>query len=348
MGSYVANVDADVWVLQLGTTDMFHSYSLVSKALGTNVREVPGVTDVIPFVGRRVRFELKGEEQTMYLTGVDPARPVNDPRELLKGSLAPRDGEIIIDSVFAQRESVELGDILTINNHDLRVSGIAKGGNMVVFQYAFTSLAEAERVLHLGAPPEAPGSPQVGEAGYEPPVTDPNVANYLMIQTEPGREQEVADELTRRLPDQAIKTREKFSDDNSKFIKESFLPIIYVLTLVGFLTGIAVIGLTIYTATAEKSQEYGVLKAIGASNWQLFGIVLQQSLISALVGYALGLLAAYVLGPVIEGFEPAFVTLFLQRDVLLILAASVLMSILASYVPLRALVRIDPAKVFRA
>lgn len=345
MGSYVANIDADVWVLQLGTTDMFHSYSLVSKSLEPTIREVPGVIDVAPFIGRRIRIEVNGEERAMYLIGVDPANPINGPKQLVEGSLKPGDGEIIIDNVFAARNKVHLGDTLTINNHPLRVSGIVSGGNMIVFQYAFTSQAEAERVLHLGAPPEAAG---MVSATTLPPVTSPDVANYLLVKTAPGRAAEVRDALAAKLPDQLFKTKTEFADDNSKFIRESFLPIIYVLTVIGFLTGIAIVGLTIYTATAEKSQEYGVLKAIGASNLRLYGIVAQQSLVAAVLGYVVGAGAALSVSPLIERFEPAFVTLYRPSDVAFVFVASLVMSILASYVPLRAIVRIDPAKVFRA
>src|SRR3712207_8259794 len=43
-----------------------------------------------------------------------------------------------------------------------------------------------------------------------------------------------------------------------------------------FVVGTAIIGLIIYTATVEKTREYGILKAIGLSNRRLYSLVFQQ------------------------------------------------------------------------
>ena len=37
-----------------------------------------------------------------------------------------------------------------------------------------------------------------------------------------------------------------------------------VVLIVAFVVGLTVAGLTIYTATVEKSREYGILKAVGS------------------------------------------------------------------------------------
>src|SRR3990172_3816654 len=82
---------------------------------------------------------------------------------------------------------------------------------------------------------------------------------------------------------------------NRKMVDDTFLPIILVLLVIGFMVGVAVIGLTIYTATVEQSREYGVLKAIGATNWKLYGIVFKQAILAGLLGYVLGAALALVI-----------------------------------------------------
>ncbi len=44
--------------------------------------------------------------------------------------------------------------------------------------------------------------------------------------------------------------------------------------------GLSVAGLTIYTATVEKSREYGILKAEGSTNRFLYRVVIEQSLVT--------------------------------------------------------------------
>ena len=52
--------------------------------------------------------------------------------------------------------------------------------------------------------------------------------------------------------------------------------------------GLAVMALTVYTATLARRAEYGVLKALGARNAHLYRVVLGQAFISVALGLAMG------------------------------------------------------------
>ena len=131
-------------------------------------------------------------------------------------------------------------------------------------------------------------------------------------------------------------------------IEEGFLPIIAVFIGLAFVVGLAVIALTIYTSTVERTRDYGVLKAVGASPWQLFAVVVRQSLIVALAGYVLGSALGLVSGKLIQDAVPQFGLVFHWQDFLLVLAAVLVMSAVATLVPVRRVASIDPAMVFRA
>ncbi|WP_353748366.1 FtsX-like permease family protein [Paenarthrobacter sp. YL] len=77
-------------------------------------------------------------------------------------------------------------------------------------------------------------------------------------------------------------------ENNTNIVRDTFLPIILVLLLIGIAVGMTVIGLTIFTSTIEKAREYGVLKAIGVSNRQLYTVVVEQAVTAAVLGYLLG------------------------------------------------------------
>jgi putative ABC transport system permease protein len=110
--------------------------------------------------------------------------------------------------------------------------------------------------------------------------------------------------------------------------------------------GVAITGLTIYNATVEKSREYGILKAIGFTNGYLFRLVLEQSLVTGLLGFIIGMLATFLATRFVGGLVPQFVTLVRWQDVVLVLIATVFMSTLAALLPLRRLVSVDPVAVF--
>ena len=118
--------------------------------------------------------------------------------------------------------------------------------------------------------------------------------------------------------------------------------------MIAFAVGIAVIGLTIFTAVIEKSREYGVLKAIGYRNSQLFGIALIQALIAGVIGFALGYALTPLVATLAKVFEPSFIYELGLREISTVFVVTILMSIIASFLPLHRLLRIDPAKVFKA
>lgn len=124
--------------------------------------------------------------------------------------------------------------------------------------------------------------------------------------------------------------------------------LILLVVAIGFIVGGAVIALTTYTAPLEKARDFGVLEAVGASNSFLYRIVIWQGLLVGLTGSALGIGVAAVTAGLIRRSVPEFVTDLYALDALDVFAAAVLMSVVASFVPVHRLNRIDPAMVFRA
>jgi len=76
--------------------------------------------------------------------------------------------------------------------------------------------------------------------------------------------------------------------------------------------------------------------------------VLRQSLVVAVAGAALGIAAAAVAAAnLIKRDVPEFITVLTLRDALAVLAVALATAVLASFVPVRRLERIDPAEAFR-
>src|SRR3970040_1883820 len=153
---------------------------------------------------------------------------------------------------------------------------------------------------------------------------------------------------TRAPPALRVFTTEQFATPVRKEIDESFLPIITILRAIGFVVGAAVVGLTIYTATIERSREFGVIKAVGGSPAFLYRIVLWQSAMLTAAGFVVGLGAALGGARLAAQLVPEFVPDFQAQDVAGVLVAAALMAVLASFVPVRRINSIDPAMVFRA
>ncbi|HXG35649.1 MAG TPA: FtsX-like permease family protein, partial [Dehalococcoidia bacterium] len=314
---------ADLWVVQPGTSDPFHSASFLEEAKAQEIAAVPGVASVSKVLARQM--VLPGSDRRVFLLGLEPPPGLSPvPNHLSR--FFPPPGEINIDSVFARKTGLKLGDTVDFGPRVLHVGQVFSGGNAVITQFAFLSPEDARAIFGI-----------------------PGAVNFLLVTLAPGADrQDLADAIQSSVSGVTVLESEQFVAAVRKEIDESFLPVIGLLVGIGFAVGGAVIGLTIYTATIERSREYGVLKAIGASAAYLYRIVAVQSLLLGVLGFLVGLAASILLAEFAGQAVPEFVTDIRWYDVLGVLAAAILMSILSSYIPARRIARIDPATVFRA
>ncbi len=321
---YIREIDTDIWVTQDGASDITSSASVIYPEIGDQIEEIDGVTQVFPFVGRPTQFNLRGTDANAYIVGVDSKNPITAPLKMDSGKKNLDKGEIILDKVLARNRELKIGDIIKIFDKDFKVVGIADGANMFVFQFSFIDQDDAKELL-----------------------TTNDLSTFFLVRTEEGQVASVQKEINKIDGIEAL-TKNEFVDRNRKLIDEVFLPIITVLLLISVFVGTTIIGLTIYTATIEKGREFGVIKALGASNMQIYRIIFEQSLISGVFGYFVGLGLTIFLVWLIPQFVPAFVTVVLPEDLLMVFFVSIVMSMVASYTPVRRIVKIDPALVFKS
>lgn len=323
---YLRSVEADVWVGQAGTRGGFgHSVSVLPRELAEQVALIDGAGEVAPLLGRPVVVTGEGREADVLLMGFDPGTGIGGPPNVVDGDATPGPGEVILDHVFASEEGFAIGDVLEVSGQQLRVSGIGSGGNSLITQYAWASIDDVARVSGT-----------------------PGVVSYFVVRAAPGTDAAaLASSVVTAVPGTTATTAPEFVSESTADIRESFVPILFVLVLIAMVIGTAVIGLTIYTSVLEKRREYGVLKAIGFSNRRLLGIVWRQSLVAGVLGLVAGTALTLAVSALIERLLPAFVTIVRPRDVLLVAVAATAMSVVASFLPIRPVTRLDPAEVFR-
>ncbi len=312
--------------MQEGASDMFHSISILPRGMEGEIGALEGVEEVHRLLGRQIGFKIDGKEVHTFLFGFHTEMGVGGPLRVFEGRDRPQEGEIIIDGVFARNNALRSGDSLIIGGREFRGAGISEGGNLVIYQFSFIRQEDAEDLFRMG-----------------------NLTNYFLVSVDDSNKaQEVAQRISEEMPGAEALTKAEFAENNRKIMTESFLPIFSVLVVIGFIIGVAVIGLTIYTATVEKSREYGILKAIGANNWDLYKITFEQSLTCGLLGFMVGVLLGWAVNAAAAAFVPAFVTYLRIQEIAGLLGVTLLMSLVASYIPARRIGGIDPAVVFRA
>ena len=341
---YVESFDADLVIAQEGVTDMSHTfslldankmsqvetvsggkvYALVNRTTNVRVREEDG-SKIVDFVGRKKGENKKAKKATITLMGFDTETGVGGPPILLSGTRTPGKRKIIVDRVFSKQNGLTIGDSVEVFDEVFTIAGITDKNNMMLYTRAFVDLDEAQEILR-----------QKGRANF-----------ILVSLDDPSRASEIAEKLESNIPGITAYKKSDFAKSNAKALMDTFVPIIFVITIIGFATGAVVVGLTIYTATMEKIKEYGVLKAIGASRNKLFLIVFEQALWSSIIGYIFGVILAFLVSKLVVDVINMVVEFNLQIY-LLAFVSSIVMSFAATYIPITRIAKTDPAMVFRS
>src|SRR5207248_3752227 len=91
------------------------------------------------------------------------------------------------------------------------------------------------------------------------------------------------------------------------FMKYTGIPINFgIAVLLGFLVGTAIAGQTFYNFTIENLKQFGALKAMGATNTRIVGMILLQALVVGFLGSGLAAGLAAMVGLRFQGTELAY------------------------------------------
>ena len=331
VGGYVEEVPADLWAASDGTTDFVAAQSVLPDSFGVQLKLLPEVDVVSPLIVRPQELRRSQDPQSktfdLQLVGYDPQIGLGGPLAIVEGKSPPGPDEIVVDIEMKNRHGVQIGDRLVKGDRSLIVVGYSSGGDFIYTQIGFTTLDTAIEFLEL----------------------DPTTQRTFFVVTldDPSQADSVARRVELAAPGVQMVSGEDFAQETRDRILSNILPILIVVLIVAFVVGLAVAGLTIYTATVEKSREYGILKAEGFTNPYLYRVVFEQSMVTGVLGFALGAGVTVLLAPFAQDAVPQFVVWVRWQDILGIAGATLLMALVAAYIPVRRLSNIDPVMVFK-
>lgn len=325
IGGFFGGLPADVWVVQSGTGNFFHSSSIVPADREEQLAALREVESAVPLVMRLVMFETERGDALTNVVGVAEGS-VPSGATVVEGASSLGEGDIVLDRALARQTGISTGDTVDLRGLRLEVVGLTTGTDMVMYQYSFASLQDVFRIQG----------------------TD-EVVNFYLLRMRPGTSTEEAGvAVERAVPGSEAWSSDRVVAENQRVLEDTFLPVIRVILVIGFIVGAAVIGLTTYSTILERRREFGVLKAIGAGRGDLLRLVLAQSAIAATVGTVLGSAAAIALARWAPEVVPQVAVSLRALDFVWIFAAAGGMVLVSIVLPLRRLERLDPAEVFAA
>ena len=319
--AYLRSSPADVIVAQVGVKTMHMSVSAMPAATVDEVRRVDGVAwaEGLHYASSTIST-LEGRELS-YVFGYDPSGRLG-PRRLTTGR-TPRAGEALVDEVAAGRLDIDLGERVQVFGASFTVSGLFDGGTSMINTITFITAADYTRLR---------GEPIAFVfAGGGSGVSD----------------EALAARVASALPAATVQTRDRFVHEEAAIVGDMAADLMQIMSIVGFLIALAVVGLTLFTLTLSKLREHAVLKALGTRNRGVGAVVLTQAAWSVAVALALATVLAVLIGRLVTSTAPALLVTIEPSSVLRAGFGGLVVGAFGSIVPLRRVFRVDPATAFR-
>lgn len=320
--AYLDHAPGSLVVAQDGVRNLLGATSLLPPGADGDVK-AKGAAEIAPILSQFIILDLHEKKQPAYLVGYDPERG-GGPWRLAAGREPRRDNEVVFDNVLARRHGIAIGDTVEILDRDFTVVGVSDGTTSWMTSFIFVRKTAAETLLR------APGA-----------------TSFLLVTPSDRLTPEVLRDRLSALSGAEATLKSEMTANDLKLFARFFSAPLQLMTGIAFLVGALVVGLVIYTATVERRREYGVLKAIGARNRTLYGVVAAQAFIASGIGSALGIGLTFAAAELIMKLRPQFLITIEPGMVARALLAGLAMALLAALFPARIVAGLAPAEVFR-
>lgn len=327
----IEHANAEVWITSHNTPNVDFAHTFPETAV-LRARGVPGVARAENLLIQFMNIQLpNGAEEGALVYAMDDFEGWNLPWMVNEGDVRDlkRGAYILMDRSASRRFGpFAVGDYREILGKRFKIIGTTSGAaSFTTAPIVFMDFKNAQELLQ----------------------TVQGKTHYVLVGLEPGVDAgAVAAEIRRRLPFNDVYTKAAWAARSRAYwvVSTGLGMNMGITVFLGVLVGIVIVAQTLYTSAVEHVKEFGTVKAIGGSNWDIYRILGEQAVIAAVVGFVLG-------GAMSLAMRPLLARLYLNvmvspRFALAVFAGTVLMCLGAAMLSFRRVATIDPALVFRA
>lgn len=294
----IENTDTDLWVVERDRGGPFNEQSRLPEDVYRSVAATPGVAQASPYISYSVQRAIHGREQQFTIIGYDVFGGLGGPGRVVAGRTIER---AHYEMVADRKLGVVLGDRVRLGRHSYVVVGLTggavdAGGNPL----AYLSLSDAQQVLYeqdnraLEANVAA-SLRRLEDAGNSPaqarrllPLISGNsdTINAVLVRLRPGADPA---QVSQHIRDWLYFNVYTSAEEIELMVKGRLQRMSAILGLFRALliaVSIIIIALLIYVLTMEKIKSIATLKLMGAPNWVIVRLILEQSLVITISAFA--------------------------------------------------------------
>jgi len=327
----IDHTDGDIWITSKNNKNFDFSQPFPEFIYYQSLTE-PGVerAERLIVTWGMIKKKEGGIEQ-VEIVGFNPDTGIGGPWKMKAGSIADlKNGNfaIVDESAVKRLGDIQLNDYRDVQWRRLQIVGISSGvKSFTTAPIVFVSYELAQALVQY-----------IGQ--------DNTV--FVVAKVSPGFDvDDVVERLKKRLKGVDVYTKDEFSMKTRLYWTiETGVGFSFMLTiLISFLIGMLIVGQTIYNSTMEHIKEFGTLKALGASNLEIYKIIFSQALINALAGYLVSLVITLAS---VKLYQSVGMVMVVKGWVnLFVLGLTLLMCLSSAIVSMRKIKLIDPAILFR-
>jgi putative ABC transport system permease protein len=327
-----AMIDAskgDLWIVPFGTKSFDDPSFLIGHEKYT-VLSTPGVAGAEELVVNFANWhKRKGGNTAVLLIGSDHEHGTLKPWNVVEGTVKGLEAPFAVaadDTYFTDLGVEKNGEGAEINDQHVAIKAVTHGiRSFTTLPYIFAPLQRARTLLGATA----------------------NQSSYTLVTLSPGANiEDVRKRLKERLPERGVLTTAEFrklSVDYWLFQTGAGAALIAGAAL-GMIVGVVIVAQTLYSSTKDHLNEFATLRALGASAGYIHKVILIQALMSAVLGYAVGMVLSMT---VIYFSQDTTLPIVMTPGLaLLLFALTIGMCVIAAMSAIFKVTRIDPAGVF--
>jgi putative ABC transport system permease protein len=327
----IDNTPGDIWITSKNSKNFDFAQPFPDYIQHATLSEKDVVWAEKLIVAWGIIKQKEGGTEQLEIVGFNVDSGVGGPWEMKEGStrlLKNGNFAIIDESAMARLGDIRVGEYRDVQSRRVQIVGICKGvKSFTTAPIMYTSFGLAQRL-----------------ANYIPSES----TVFVVAKVAPGASVDaVVKNLRTRLKGNDVYSRQEFSAKTRRYWAiETGVGFSFLLTIViSFFVGILIVGQTIYNSTMEHIKEFGTLKAMGADNSDIYKIILSQALINAFLGYLVSLIITLLTMSAYDAMGMVLVVRWWMT--LMVLALTVSMCIIAAFISIRRIKKIDPAILFR-
>ena len=273
-GERIEGIGADLLVQQPGAS-MFLAFSraVLPEQMGRELESLAGVESVAPVLA------VVNNDSLTIIYGIDFESFNRLGRGFLfhQGGPFEQPNDVIVDDIKAASKNLKIGDTVQLLEHDFRVVGIVEHGRGARF---FIPLRTAQELL------------------------DVRTVSMFWVQASQDPAQ-VQERITQVYPRHVVRRMDEYLSMMVSSNLPEIKPFTRAIIVVGLIITFLVVLLSTYTVVLERTREIGILKALGASRWAIVGLLLQEALLVAAIGAAVGVASSYGVEAVVTWLRPS-------------------------------------------